>query len=406
MQRDKLIKEQRQLERLGCYDDFNQIITEQHYYEALKKCRKSVSWKDSVQIYTQHAVLEIHSIAKKVRRGELPNLKRTQRIEIRERGKKRIIVPVRIDDRITQRVVCDFSLVPLLSNHIIYDNGASMEGKGVEFTRGRIERHLRKAIKKYGDNFYVLVYDFKSFFDSIPHQTCEDVLNELYNDKTVVWLIMSIIRSYERALIRTEPDVNLRKRHLDLLDNNQLSGICLGSQISQSIALIVPNELDHFIKDRCGAKQYIRYMDDGKINSESKEYLESVYAGMESIVDKLGLSFNKKKTRIIPVSKGFTFMKVKYRVSKDGKLIKSLSRAGITRMRRKLKKYRTLVSLGKMTQEDVYFSMQSWLAHAKIAPSYKSAKKMMILYRDVNGMYKNDVLTEVMKRKKKNYMVA
>ena len=71
------------------------------------------------------------------------------------------------------------------------------------------------------------------------------------------------------------------------------------------------------------------------------------------------LRFNEKKTNIVPVRNGFTFLKIQYRVLPTGKVLKRLMIAGTVRMHRKLKKFRHLVDKGEMTMDDVYNSIQS-----------------------------------------------
>ena len=165
-------------------------------------------------------------------------------------------------------------------------------------------------------------------------------------------------------------------------------GICLGSQISQIMALAVPNKLDHFVKDKRSVKYYIRYMDDGVILSNDKQFLHNLYQEMKLICDDLGLVFNERKTKVVKMSRGFVFLKVRYRVTQSGKVLKTLTRAGIVRMRRKLKKFRKQVDIGKMSYDDVFNSFQSWLAHSKIAMSYNTKKSMFKLYNELYGGYK------------------
>ncbi len=90
---------------------------------------------------------------------------------------------------------------------------------------------------------------------------------------------------------------------------------------------------------------------------------------MKEVCDTLGLTFNEKKTKIVKATKEFSFLKIKYRVV-GKRLVKTLVRSGIVRMRRKLKKFKIKVDHGVMELDDVYNSMQSWLAHAKLAQSY------------------------------------
>lgn len=386
--RDKEIKTQKRQELYKENDNFNNIMTVQNLCDALKKCRKGVNWKGTVQDYTEHAIVEMYKAYSSLHNGKLPHLTSTSRIVLYERGKKREIVPITIRDRMTQRVLCDHALVPVMKNKLIHDNGASMKDKGVDFTRQRLNLHLRHAIKEYGANFYALTFDFKSFFDSIPHQTCLNVLKENFNDKYIQGLTMAIIKSYEKATIRCIQDDTLREERLRALNENRSKGICLGSQVSQIMALAAPNKLDHFIKDICGVKHYIRYMDDGVIFSDSKPFLHNLLNKIKEICDALGLTFNTKKTRIVKVSRGFVFMKVRYRVTSTGRTIRTLTRAGIVRMRRKLKKFKKMVDEGRLILDDVYNSMQSWLAHTKIALSYHTKKSMLKLYNQLFNGYR------------------
>lgn len=388
--RDKARRRAKKLAANAQYDDFDNVIKMQNYVDALQKCRKGVAWKNSVQDYIQNGVIEMYRTMTTLQKGIVPQLASSRRINIYERGKKRTIVPVSIKDRMTQRVLCDNALTPVLCKSLIYDNGASLAGKGVEFTRNRLELHLREAIREYGSDFYALVFDFKSFFSSIPHRTCWRVLDESFEDKRIKKLVMSIILSYQEPEIMLIKNEAEREKALYELKHLQRCGICLGSQISQTMALAVPNKLDHFVKDKKQVRHYIRYMDDGVVLSDSKEFLEELYEGMQRVVQELGLAFNVKKTRIVRMSKGFTFMKVRYWVTLDGKIIKKLTRAGITRMRRKLKKFHRLVNNGSMGMDDVYNSIQSWLAHSKIAKSYHSVKSMLRLYHRLFGDYKID----------------
>lgn len=388
IERDKRRKAELRSEKFKYNDNFNSVITMQHFVEALGKCHKGVGWKGSVQKYTHNAIVEIERTVNSLRNGVLPELTSVNHIVLYERGKRREIVPITIRDRMTQRVLCDNALVPVLQNSLIYDNGASMKGKGVDFARKRLVGHLQQAVKEYGSEFYILTFDFKSFFDSIPHQTCLNILNKGFTDKHIKGLTMAIIKSYEKSVINRTCIGEDKTRLLNRLNSNQSHGICLGSQISQIMALVVPNKLDHYVKDQRKFKHYIRYMDDGMVISDSKEALHQLYAEMKKIAKELGLTFNEKKTRVVKSTRGFVFMKVRYRITPTGKIVSVLTKAGIVRMRRKLKKFRRLVDNGDMTLDDVYNSMQSWLAHTKVAMSYHAKRNMLKLYNDLYDGYK------------------
>lgn len=210
--RDRTRKAEKRSKKFKHCDNFNSVISTQHYVEVLGKCRKGVSWKGSVQLYTQNAITEISKTLTKLMDNKLPKLTSIKRITLYERGKKRNIVPITIKDRMIQRVLCDYALIPVLKDTLIYDNGASMKDKGVDFTRKRIGKHMRQAIKKYGSDFYALTFDFKSFFNSIPHETCLRVLKENFKDRRIIGIIMAIIKSYQEIEIMAIRDPEERKR--------------------------------------------------------------------------------------------------------------------------------------------------------------------------------------------------
>ena len=74
-----------------------------------------------------------------------------------------------------------------------------------------------------------------------------------------------------------------------------------------------------------------------------------------------------------------SILKVRYHASGE-KTIKTLAKSGIVRMRRKLKKFRGMVGRTKLTADDVYASIQSWITHARVASSYHAVKAMLALY--------------------------
>ena len=88
---------------------------------------------------------------------------------VNERGKTRTVESSTVEDKVLQRAICDYVLEPILYPVLIYNNGASIKGKGVEFTRQQLTKDLREYCNKYGNDGYILVCDFKNFFGSIPH---------------------------------------------------------------------------------------------------------------------------------------------------------------------------------------------------------------------------------------------
>lgn len=381
--RNKAERERKRMEeKQACTPD--KVFCYGNIIRSAKKCTKGVSWKASVQAYHLRAISKTYTDYRLLKDGKVPRCMTRKEIAITERGKIRVITPIHIKDRVIQKTICDNALVPVLRKKLIYDNGASLKGKGVSFSRRRLENHLKKAVRKFGQDFYILTYDIKNFFGSIPHKQCRKAL-ERYFPAELANIAMEIIKNPVREKIRQIKDSGEMEKQLRELEEDKIKGICLGSQESQIMALAVPSCIDHYIKDRRRMKFYIRYMDDGVLIAKTKEELKKIFAELKAIMESLGMKFNERKTRITKAKKGFTFLKVKYHISKTGKIIRRLTPKGTARMRRKLKKFRRKVDAGEMTLTNVYESIQSWMSHSKVANSHKTVRNMLRLYRNLFG---------------------
>ena len=100
-------------------------------YKAGKKCCNGVRWKNSTQRF------EMHLFSGTARRRRLL-LERKWipgayvHFTISERGKTRPIDAPRIQDRQVHKVYTKKVLLPLYRPEMIYNNGASLEGKGFD----------------------------------------------------------------------------------------------------------------------------------------------------------------------------------------------------------------------------------------------------------------------------------
>lgn len=281
-------------EKLKNANDFETVFSYENLYEAYKCCRKGVAWKASVQKYITQAPLNIYNT-----HCELMSEKfKTQgfyEFDVLERGRKRHIRSTAINEKVVQRCLCDNALVPAMQRTFIYDNGASMKGKGYTFAVNRITEHLHRHYRKYGQDGYILIFDFSKFFDNVSHELVKRLIrNEITDDR--------IIRLSDH-----------------FIDAFGTKGLGLGSQISQVLSLASANKLDHFVKEVLKIKGYARYMDDGYLIHPSKEYLHKCLKAINDICNSLGIALNKKKTQIIKLSHGFTWLKIRFFLTKTGK---------------------------------------------------------------------------------------
>lgn len=336
------------------HDDFEKVFSYKNLYRAYKKCRKQVGWKASVQKYITQAPLNVYRTYKQLKEGKFRS-KGFYEFDINERGKIRHIQAVNIEERVVQRCLCDNALVPVLGRTFIYDNAASLENRGYHFAIRRCCENLRKHYRKYGTEGYALLFDFSKFFETISHAECKRIMREEFSD--------------QRILAQTD-------HFIDCFGN---VGLGLGSQISQTFALAIANSIDHYIKDVCGIKGYVRFMDDGCLIHKNKTYLLKCFEGIKKLCAELSLKINVKKTQIRKLTHGFTFLKARIMLAADGAVIKKIPHDSVTRERRKLKKYVPFVADGLMELKDVLTSFQSWYAYADNFRSYHTKTNMQRL---------------------------
>ena len=354
-QRRKAARAEKKAACCGQSDNFDWVFSYEHLYHSYKMCRRNVGWKASVQKYITNAPINVYQTWQRLQAGKY----RTSgffEFDLMERGKKRHIRSVTIGERIVQRCLCDYALVPVLGRTYIYDNGASMANKGYSFAVDRLCQHLRQHYRRHGTEGYVLLFDFSKFFDRVSHRVVKAVLHKEFSDERIIKLTEHFIDAFG--------DV----------------GLGLGSQISQVLALASANRLDHYIQEQCRIGSYGRYMDDGYLIHPSKEYLQKCLEGIRRICEELEITLNEKKTQIVKLSHGFTFLKVRFFLLPGGRIVRKICHCSVTRMRRKLKSYRRFVAAGKMTMDDVYQSWQSWKAYASNFNAWHTIQSMAALY--------------------------
>lgn len=354
-QRRKAARVEKKAACCGQSDNFDWVFSYEHLYHSYKMCRRNVGWKASVQKYITNAPINVYQTWQRLQAGKY----RTSgffEFDLMERGKKRHIRSVTIGERIVQRCLCDYALVPVLGRTYIYDNGASMANKGYSFAIDRLCQHLRQHYRKHGTEGYVLLFDFSKFFDRVSHRVVKAVLHREFSDERIIKLTEHFIDAFG--------DV----------------GLGLGSQISQVLALASANRLDHYIQEQCRIGRYGRYMDDGYLIHPSKEYLQKCLEGIRRICEELEITLNEKKTQIVKLSRGFTFLKVRFFLLPGGRIVRKIYHCSVTRMRRKLKSYQRFVAAGKMTMDDVYQSWQSWKAYASNFNAWHTIQSMAALY--------------------------
>ena len=339
---------------------FREVFSYGNLYRAYKKSRRGVSWKASTQKYILQAPVLVQQAKQLLWTGKFRSTG-FHEFDLYERGKKRHIKSVTMGERVVQKCLCDNALVPFVESSFIYDCGASIRNKGYHFALKRLTRHLQWHYRKYGTEGYVLLFDFHHFFENVSHEVVYRALDRMCLDPSV--------RNLTKYFIRCFGD----------------HGMGLGSQISQTMALLSADRLDHFVKEELRIKCYGRYMDDGYLIHRDKGYLKRCLSVIRTICDELGIELNEKKTQIVKLSRGFTYLKARIFLTDTGKVVRKIYKRSVTRMRQRMKKFRRMVQAGRIPLETVRMSVQCWMSYALNFDAVGTVKSIIDLIYEIFG---------------------
>lgn len=330
MSRRSKRRERRQQKRQKPPENIKQIADLQTLYNAVKKTSRLVRWKQSVQRFNIHILFKIQRLKKDILAGK-DIRKGFTKFYIFERGKRREIQSLKFSERIVQSVVCSEILMPRFGTSFIKENSASQVGKGTLFASRLLEKHLREFLRKHGKG-YILTIDFSKYFENIQHQPLIDFYNKNLTDEKVKNMLTGFISAYDK-------------------------GLGLGSVTSQFNAILYVNKIDHYIKHHF--KYYGRYMDDSYIICEDKEKLKEFTKILFQMYSDIGIVVNVKKTKIVPLTQHFSFLKTRYKIV-GNKIIKKPCRSSITRARRRFRKMLALMQRGILTPAELERAFQAW----------------------------------------------
>ena len=305
--------------------------------------------------------------------------------------KYRIIMSQNIYDKLINHVVATKFLLPVLDSCLIETNIATRLNKGTHFGIKLIKKYLNNL---KGETIYALKYDISKYFYNIDHDILMDLLYKKFKDKMVLDILSKIIDSTDKDYVNRTIEklknmeierikglcISEKEKKIKIKEIEQIplyekgKGLPIGNMTSQILAIFYLNELDHFIKEKLGCKYYIRYMDDGVILSNDKEYLKYCLKKIEKIVKKYKLSLNKK-TKIINVSKeGLDFLGFRFCII-NNKVILKVRKLTKKNFKRKMK----LAFNGKIPLERGLKIISSYRGHLKWGNCYNLMKRNLKL---------------------------
>lgn len=340
-------------------DYFNDVISFDSLYFGLRKSCNGVRWKDSTVNYEANGLKNTLALCEKLE-NETYEIGDYQVFKIYE-PKERIIMAARLVDRQFQRSLCDNGLYEDITEHFIRDNIAYQMGRGTSDALDRLTYLLRRYYRKNGNKGWVLKCDIHHFFQEINHDVAKEAIRKVVSDKKAAQAVEEIIDSFDGD-----------------------TGLGLGSQVSQLVALAVLNELDHFIKEKLRIKVYIRYSDDFVLVHPNKEYLQFCYKEIENRLARIHLKLNKK-TCIHPLEQGIKFLKWRFIITDTGKVLRLMDKKKTSKRRRRLRKLWLKEVCGQVAPGTTAESLRSYLSDAAHGSTYRQSRALINYYENMIG---------------------
>lgn len=256
-----------------------------------------------------------------------------------------------VRDRIVQGAVRHV-IEPIFEKQFAPHSYGFRPGKGCKDALRRVDELLKSGYR------YVVDADFKSYFDTIPHDRLMQAVKMRVADGRVLKLIEAFLESkIMEGLEQWKP----------------MSGAPQGAVLSPLLSNIYLNPLDHLMAGK--GWEMVRYADDFVILCKSREGAESALGQVKQWTAQAGLSLHPDKTRLVDAAtESFEFLG--YRFDKGRRWPRDKSRKKLRETIRTQTRRTSGVSL-KVTIDRINPVLRGWFGY------FKHASKGAM--RDVDG---------------------
>lgn len=300
---------------------------------SLELCMRGCSWKSRPAWCWEHRAEFCAELSDKLMSGRY-RPKPTVEFTV-ARPKERRILATDFADRVVQRSFNDNLIYPAMSRPWVYDNCACQRGKGTDFARNRLHAHMEKALREEGVPCRCLYLDVRGYYDSMLHEVTED----RFRRRLPGWGY-----DFVRATLAHQYGADGR-------------GYKPGSQLVQIAGIDYLDPLDHYVKERLGAKHYVRYMDDLVILSGDAAFLERCRRELAERLALVGMEAHPRKTHIGKPGAPVRFLGFDHLMGDEGRAYMLIDPAKVKQTRRDMVKLARLAGDGRLTIEQV---SESW----------------------------------------------
>ena len=343
-----------------------QITDFANLLEAARKAQKGKRYRDNILAFNYNRESELLALqATLLAQTYRPGAYRT--FEIVE-PKRRLISAAPYRDRVVHHALCNI-IAPLVEPSFIYDSYANRVGKGSH-------RALDRFIHFSRNRRFVLQCDLQKYFPSIDHNILKAVIRRKIKCKNTLWLIDSIIDNSNE-----QPPAVFHFPGDDLLSPiDRRRGLPIGNLTSQFFANWYLNPFDHFVKNTLRVKNYVRYVDDFALFSDSREFLQDARQAIEENLATLRLKIHPVKSQLFETRHGANFLG--FRVLPDRIRVRT---ENLRRARRRLRRLHAEYAIGKLSLKELTQSLQGWEAHLKHGDTWQLRQQIFTSLESTRG---------------------
>lgn len=336
--------------------NYNELISVENIFRSWRTYKKGKSEKTDVIEFERHLEDNLFSLHRKLRKGSYCHDNYSY-FKISD-PKKRDIYKSTVRDRIVHQALYSY-LCEVYEPLFIKLSFSSRKRKGTH-EAGMALSAVAKDFVKNKKKCLAMKCDIRKYFENIDHEILLEIMENKIQDEKILNLLRIIIESFHKETGK---------------------GVPLGNITSQIFANIYLNELDKFVSNDLGIKDYVRYNDDFIVLDQDKEKL---FADIEKIQiflrDELSLELPGEKITFRKLGWGIDFCGCI--VLPNAILLRNKTRG---RMFEKIKAISKKFQIGKISSNELQKTMDSYLgmlSHCK-AYNLKSKIKSEYIYCDL-----------------------
>lgn len=325
---------------------FEQITSFENLLLASRKAQRGKRFTSSVATFNHNLEYELFRLQDQLSTGTYQPGR--YRVFYINDPKHRMISAAPYRDRVVHHAICNV-VEPLYERSFITDSYASRKNKGTHLAVRRLTYFMQS-------HDYLLKCDIRKYFPSIDHAILKALLRRKIGCSRTLELLDLIIdhSNPQEAVCNYFPGDHL------FTPFERAKGLPIGNQTSQFFANVYLDALDHFVKEHCRVRGYIRFADDFVLLGDDRKELWSIRdAVQEFLATRLRLELHPTKQWVQPVTIGVDFLG--YIVFPTYRLLR---RGNGFRFARRLRNMAHHYAEGKIDPEHIQRRVSAWLGHS------------------------------------------